>query len=406
MPVWAYLIFKEKNSRMIQKHILFISSEPVVPEKMPLASIYVLDQARIIKPLVEKVGFFSIAYLPTSRLLMGAKYYQFNDTNIDGIIYYTDVKKKALPINFISQKTQYKSSVRRGIMLFEKYIYKHGLPDFIHAHNSFFAGIVAIAIKRKYNVPVIVTEHSSHLYDALNEHEIQWIQEVYEESDEFISVSKGLAERVKLYLGSITQKKGIKIIPNALDPIFEEQRAIAPRQAFYTFVNVGNLVEVKNQKLLLHAFANVFAGNVQVKLLIIGDGPLKRTLKKIASDLNLDQQVEFTGYLNKASVKEILYKADAFVLSSKFETYGIAVMEALACGLPVISTPCKGPEMMISHDNGVILEDHDINSLGKVMHSFWKDEYSWNKELIKINCEQTFGHAAFIKQIEEIYKSY
>jgi glycosyltransferase involved in cell wall biosynthesis len=389
----------------LNKHILFISSEPFCPEKMPLASIYVLDQVELIKPYFGKVGLLAVAYLPSSNIFLHPKFYRFNNTYLNGVIYNSAVKKKLLPLKFISHQRRYDSLVTYALEVFSNYIDKYGIPDLVHAHNSFFGGLVACEIKKKFGVPFVLTEHSSVMYGKLTFKEINWFRNIFSQSDILISVSLSLANRLYKQLEIFDRLKSISVVPNALNPLYEKSINLKKKGSnTFNFITVGNLVDVKNHILLLKAFSLYFKFEKQVKLVIVGDGPLRNKLLTYSSELGIKDQVEFTGYLDKNVVRTKMIQSDVFVLSSRHETFGIVVMEALSCGLPVISTPCQGPLMLVNEINGRIVDDHTPESLGKMMLVFRRNEIVWDSMIIRNKCIIDFGAKSFVEKILGIYK--
>ncbi len=78
-------------------------------------------------------------------------------------------------------------------------------------------------------------------------------------------------------------------------------------------------------------------------------------------------QFEFYDYLNQEEIKELLLSCDCFVLSSNFETFGVVVIEAMACGLPVISTKCFGPEDILNQSCGLLVEKNNLGQMVKAL---------------------------------------
>ena len=100
--------------------------------------------------------------------------------------------------------------------------------------------------------------------------------------------------------------------------------------------------EKKGQADLLRAFAERFAGDPSVRLGIGGDGPERGRLHELAGSLAIAEQVDWLGALDRDGVRQAMCEADAFVLPSRLETFGVVVIEALACGLPVVATRSGG----------------------------------------------------------------
>src|SRR5690606_9572810 len=112
-------------------------------------------------------------------------------------------------------------------------------------------------------------------------------------------------------------------------------------------LTVGRLVEVKNQRTLIDAFAEVVQDNPEVELWIAGDGPLKDTLAQQVADLGLDDHVQLLGF--RKDVKDLLAQCDTFCLSSLNEGCSIAMIEAMATGIPVLGSDVSGIAEVMEH---------------------------------------------------------
>jgi N-acetylgalactosamine-N,N'-diacetylbacillosaminyl-diphospho-undecaprenol 4-alpha-N-acetylgalactosaminyltransferase len=122
----------------------------------------------------------------------------------------------------------------------------------------------------------------------------------------------------------------------------------------FTFISIGRLDQGKNHKLMIKGFSRLKNKNTQ--LIIIGDGTLKSDLEQYIKKLNLENRVYLAGYM--ANPYSWLHRSDCFVLASNYESFGIVLIEALACNLPVISTDCQsGPREILSPDSKSIISD-------------------------------------------------
>lgn len=181
-----------------------------------------------------------------------------------------------------------------------------------------------------------------------------------------------------------------KVIANAINPYFIDSPD--PDDNSKRIVAVGRLSEQKNFSMLLKAFAMV---NERIPgsgyhLVIYGQGPLLEQLKNEAIQLNIEKSVEFPGYVK--DMKSELLKSKMFVLSSDFEGMPNALMEAMAIGLPCVSTKCKGggAEFLISnYDNGILVPINDAINMASAI-----EEVLSNKKLA-----QKLGNNA--KKIQE-----
>lgn len=130
--------------------------------------------------------------------------------------------------------------------------------------------------------------------------------------------------------------------------------------------NIGYFNEQKAQTDLLQAFKQVVVRRSDVRLFIIGWGPLEKKLMHLTKQLTLQDKVIFTGRLNRQQVFEILSITDLFVLSSHWEGFGIVLAEAMALGKPVISTDTDGSREVVQNGRtGVIVPTEDPLSLGE-----------------------------------------
>ena len=156
-------------------------------------------------------------------------------------------------------------------------------------------------------------------------------------------------------------KKSV-VIPNAINPAFIRKPYDGEKEK--CIVAAGRLSEQKNFKLLIDAFSLISEEFSDYSLKIYGKGPLEEELREYAKSKRLEARVKFMGYVD--DMPEQLEKATAFVLSSDFEGMPNALMEAMALGLPCVSTdcPCGGPSYLItSGENGILVPVGDAEEM-------------------------------------------
>lgn len=161
------------------------------------------------------------------------------------------------------------------------------------------------------------------------------------------------------------------IIYNAVDPKFYTTHLENQR---YDIVTMGRLTAPKNHEMLIRAFAQI-AKDIKENLVIYGVGELEKELEQLINSLGLKSRVRLEGATS--NVPDVLKKSKLFVLSSDFEGMPNALMEALAMGLPCISTncPCGGPEVLIEHEkNGLLVPVGGVDELSKAMRRVLQDE--------------------------------
>jgi len=131
---------------------------------------------------------------------------------------------------------------------------------------------------------------------------------------------------------------------------------------------VGSLTAVKNQTLLISAVAQLTKARVDVRLLIVGDGPLRERLAQQALEVGIAERVCFTGW--REDVPTLLSAMDAYVCSSASEGMSNAVLEAMAAGLPIVTTDVGDNAVMIqNHRDGLIIEPHSATALAQALRT-------------------------------------
>jgi len=281
----------------------------------------------------------------------------------------------------------------------KKYINLFGKPDICHLH-SYSKGDLALFIKRKYNVPYIVTEHfSGFARKLIDKREIIFAKNVFENAEKRIAVSNKFAD----LLCSITGQKFI-YVPNMTDPTYFTIKKIISESNEFAFLNIGSLDENKNQNMLIKAFYKKFKDKRNVKLIIAGNGPLEANLKAKVKQLNLENKVIFFGSASREQVKELYHHSNAFVLSSKYETFGVVLIEALSCGLPVIATKCGGPESIIIDEKIGELVEIDTDQLAGAMERIYSNIEKYDSDYIRKYAIDNFSKEVVTSKIIEIYK--
>jgi glycosyltransferase involved in cell wall biosynthesis len=306
---------------------------------------------------------------------------------------------KIFIVNFIAlpklKRLNFKIQLTLMKFLFLKYIKSNNLPQIIHA-QQFDGGALALWAKKRFSVQYVLTEHTSiFARNIAKKWEITLARKVYSESCYNIAVSREFAD----FLSELFNVK-FHYLPNVVNTeLFTPGTKPVEK---YTFVNVAGLDENKNHKLLIESFSKVFKGNVGFELLIIGDGPAFSELKYQIEDLKISEQVKLLGKLNRSEIKMILGCSSCFVLSSRYETFGIVIIEAMSCGLPVVSTKSKGPESIIINDWLGILCESNLSSLSDALLLVTQKKY--NSEYIRSYAVENFSETTIGESLGKIYK--
>ncbi len=281
--------------------------------------------------------------------------------------------------------------------LYREIVKKEGKVDLIHCQSSFWAGISAEYIAKKYNIPLVITEHSSlNTAIYIKESYKPFIKKSYLDADVLIAVGNGLKKEIVEFSG----RNDIKVIHNLI-PVekFKISKNINDK---FTFFSLAFLEGEKGMDILIKAFAKYFK-NSNTKLVIGGEGSQKEGLISLCKELKIENQVEFLGALSREEVSDYMSKCDAFVLASKYETFGVVYIEALASGKPVIGTYNGGAEDIINNENGLLVKINDVDELGNAMSNIIENINLYDSEKIRKNCIEKYSKKKIIKEILNVY---
>lgn len=298
---------------------------------------------------------------------------------------------------FPKNPMMFRSFNKRMDKLYKEIVKKEGKVDIIHAHSCFWGGIAAAYISKKYNMPLVITEHSSLKYAKYAKDSYkQYIFDAYKEADILISVGTGLKKEISEYVD-----RDIMVIPNMVDlNLFYIDNN---KNKKFTFFSCAFLEEGKGMGDLIKAFSMAFKGQ-DVILNIGGDGSTKNSLEELAKEINIDEQVNFLGALSREQVSEEMRKCDAFALPSEHETFGVVYIEALACGKPVIGANNGGAEDIIEEYNGIIANKNDVDSIKDALIEIKENYNIYNKNLIRKKVVDKYSEEVLVECIKGVYK--
>lgn len=167
-------------------------------------------------------------------------------------------------------------------------------------------------------------------------------------------------------------------------------------------IAVGRLTEAKDYRTLLRAF-KIVSENVKSKLIILGKGKLEEELKNLCDHFGVSEKVLFLGF--KSNPYKYMKTSDLFVLSSRWEGFGHVIVEAMATGIPVISTDCKsGPKEIINDKYGVLVPVSDFKKLSSEIIKMLNNDDKRNR-LSKLGYERSkkFHVKKIIKEYEKLF---
>ena len=363
----------------------------------PTLGSFFFEQAQMLKDIGNTVIIADVTFQSKKDYFSGRCYKLLREED-EGIIVYSYVIPSFGRFN---QDGGGANSVYKNLRKVYQRIIKDGFRiDLVHAHSYLPAGIAATRFAKEEGIPVVVTEHSSDLLSTNVEGvRASLLSEVVESCDKFICVSNKLKESV-LNITKCDESK-VTVIPNVVDSMFEYNSS--EHKHNFTFISIGNLIQRKRFDLTIDAFSKAFKKDENVKLKIIGDGTLRTNLEDRVRALGEDKRISFLGRMERKEVVKHLQEADCLVLPSDYETFGVAYIEALAVGNPVIGTKNGGSEDIINLENGILVDKDDVNQLSKAMRCIYTEIDNYDRLQIASSTMQKYGRAAIGNEIKKIY---
>ena len=348
---------------------------------------------------LQKAGVkVTVAYNEVWPLTMIGKIHEEKGLNYnieDGLKTYRYKNYNYIPKNAL----MFKVFNKRMEKLYKEIVKKEGPIDIIHAQSSLWGGISAAYISEKYNIPLVITEHSSvERGPCVKNSYVPFIRDSYKKAKKVITVGNGLKNEIQALSG----RNDIEVIGNLVDlSKFTIKKRIQNEK--FIFFSLAFLEGEKGFDTLIKAFAKKFKDK-EAMLYIGGDGSQRAWLEALAQENGVKKQIIFLGALSRDDVAKWMNKCDCFVLPSRYETFGVVYIEALASGRPVIGALNGGAEDIINNLNGYLVPIDDIDKLAEKMLELYKKIDSYNEEEIRSDCLKRFSPEVIVNKIISVYK--
>ncbi len=224
--------------------------------------------------------------------------------------------------------------------------------------------------------------------------------ETYPKVARLITVSNAARQSILHHFG-----KDSDVVYNMVDPCFTYDAGNATEHHDrFVFTAVGNLLPIKGYDMLIHAIGKVTIPRDKWTLQIVGHGKERKHLEALISQYGLQQNIKLLGQKDKTEVQRLLSHSDAFVLASRSETFGVAYIEAMACGLPVIATRCGGPEEFVTEKVGLLVPVDDADALAKAVDYMYEHHKEYDRQAIAEDCKARFSQEVIARQLTEIFE--
>ena len=277
---------------------------------------------------------------------------------------------------------------------------RRGLAELIHVNWSYPDGCAANLLSRRLRLPYVLTEHQGSISNLLAKgYYNRLIGRAYRQSGRLILVSEGLREPLKMVRGGIPEAV---VIPNGIDA--EKFTLKARGERLRKLLYVGNLIPQKGLQYLLEALRSLRDEGGEFTLEIVGQGKYEPVLRAQTKRLGLGDAVNFYGFAAPERIPELLLAYDALVLPTLTESFGLVLIEALAAGLPVLSTLCSGPRSIVSPEVGILVQPGSAAALAGGIRELEKRWEEFEPSSLREYCVRRFDLQRLGERLGQVYR--
>ncbi|VAW53818.1 Putative teichuronic acid biosynthesis glycosyl transferase TuaC [hydrothermal vent metagenome] len=283
--------------------------------------------------------------------------------------------------------------------------YRKEFPfELIHAHFSYPEGYVAARLARRYNIPLIITEHATWK-PWMDDYPRVAKQAVFAAgvSHGMIAASRYLADTMAAFTGEPKKLHDIPIGVNTA--LFKPDATVkkVPRQILY----VGRIHKTKGVDILFNALSLLLKTHSDIHLIVIGGNlgfknyqKQENEMRALATRLNINSSIEFVGMQPPETVVKYMQQSALLVLPSRRETFGAVLIEAIASGTPVVATRCGGPDDFVTDSVGALVDKENSQALADgiekvmlnlndypadILHKYADEGFSWDSVARRTN---------------------
>lgn len=374
---------------------ILIIARGIPSDRYPQWGCFERDQAEAIASLGHKVVVVSV----DSRFLWHYRKIGITKTSRNNVVSYNGFWIPGAIIGLLGETFKLFIKQKQLQRIYKRVVAEYGKPDIICGHFSFITSIaVNIAIKNK--IPLVGIEHNAIFNEENLSKRIFWISDyTYKHTQQIISVSRNLQERIKYHLG-----KDSIIVNNTFGDDFLDVPCAKPYKNLIKFVATGNLIYRKGYDLLIRAFKELDLPKELWELNIIGDGEEEQNLSLQIKNANLQDNIFLLGRKNKSEIVDLLTQSNFFMMPSRNENFSVAILEALACGLPIIASDCGGVRDCINSSNGIIFPVDNVEELKNAILQIYENKLFFDNKSIAEQCKNQFGPKVIARQLTDVFE--
>ncbi|WP_169725074.1 glycosyltransferase [Algoriphagus terrigena] len=279
-------------------------------------------------------------------------------------------------------------------------------PDLLHAQSGMDAGIYVHHISKQTGIPFVIMEHQVFVFHYYSKLRSTLIMDAFKAARRTAAVSYDERRQVMMNQPACN--------PDVIWNLVDEDRYsidLGKRKKEFTVITILNSLPIKGAVEFLEAIAIVLQTDPSLRFIMIGKGANKSSAHssenlfvRKSRELGIFEKGEFFPFVPREQISDVLNQAHVFVSPTIQEPHGIAVREAMMCGLPVVSTANGGVEDSITPDTGIIVPVRDAKSMAEAILKV-KENYSWyDPQIIRELAIKQCGKDAFLQSMTSFYR--
>lgn len=338
----------------------------------------------------------NMLYLDRQRLSAPLKYLFMPKKEVIQEEGYKTYMRKMLDLHKISFDIEMKKYARVLEKAFKDYIKENPKPDIIHAQVTNPAGYAACKLGKKYNIPVVVTEHATYYERFFKGEDYKYGKYVLDNSY-FTTVSAYMKKEI------LKMSNQCDVLANLVDTEnFKKERKKVKGLRLVTVVGLRKVKRVDDIMAALKILIDEHKIK-DAKLTVVGDGFDEEYYKNRCQELGMEKYVDFVGRKNKEEIANILLKNNIYVMASEIESFGIPAIEAFASGLPVVATKCLGPEEYVDDKCGKLISIGDPKEMAEAILEVYQNLDKYNIKYLRSVADR-YGAKSVTDKAIKIYK--
>jgi len=316
-------------------------------------------------------------------------------------VYY---KKVASRFPFFSQLVKKKRVLKAFDLGYEELVKRNGKPDLIQLNVIMPMGIGAYHLSKRHSIPYVINENWSGYCEEDGNYK-GFIQQFY--TRKIVKEAKVIMP-TSVYLKDAMLSHGLTgnyvVVPNVVNVHAFKPGDKNTINGSTKLIHISSLNDrEKNVSGLIRAFAKACSQNSNLELNIVGEGIDKEKYEYLVKDLKLDDRIKFKGRMISKDLIEEVNANDALIMFSNYETFCLVIVEAFACGKPVITSNAGAIKTYMQPELGIMVEKKDEDELSKAILNFAGNSDRFDRNYIRQFAIDNYSYEKVGEKLAEIY---